>query len=114
MKAVDFFQGIFSFPVQKEMIVSAMYKRGYEAEEVFMNDILAKDQELILADILVMLSRVSQGYTNTTGSDAFSMTIKGEYIPLEDRQAMRREANAIYKRNGEEQNIKTSSAINIY
>lgn len=114
MNAIDFFQGIFSFPVAKEMIVSAMYQRGYEAEVVRMSEIIAEDQELILADLLVMLSRVSQGYTNTSGSDAFSMTIRGEYIPLADRQAMRREANAIYKRHGEETNIKTDNAINIY
>lgn len=114
MNVIDFFQGIFSFPVAKEMIVSAMYQRGYEAEVVLMNEISEDDQELILADLLVMLSRVSQGYTNTSGSDAFSMTIKGEYIPLADRQAMRREANEIYKRHKEDYKIKTDNAINIY
>lgn len=114
MNVIDFFQGIFSFPVAKEMIISAMYQRGYEADTTLMSEITAEDQELILADLLVMLSRVSQGYTNTSGSDAFSMTIKGEYIPLEDRQAMRREANAIYKRYNEDKNVKTDNAINIY
>jgi hypothetical protein len=41
------------------------------------------------------------------------MTISGERIPLEDRQAMRNEANAIYAKY-EPESVKPRSVINIY
>lgn len=115
MTIKDFFQGIFNFPIADEMIKSASFLRlgdDFSDEEIL--SIENKDRDLMLADILIMLSRASQGYTNQTGSDAFSMTIKGETIPLADRQAMRAEANRIYRRYNELENVTESNAINIY
>lgn len=114
MTIKDFFQGIFSFPIADEMINAALYQRiGMSESDNEISEIDLQERELILADILIMLSRASQGYTNQTGSDAFSMTIKGETIPLADRQAMRAEANRIYRRYSEETSITESNAINI-
>ena len=113
MVILNFFQGVFNFPISSDMVRSACYMRGWDAEETMdFTDI--ETQELILADILVMLSRASQGYTNKSGSDAFSMTIQGEYIPLSDRQAMRNEANKIYRKYKEVEKVQETNAINIY
>jgi hypothetical protein len=113
MKILDFFQGVFSFPVSSDMVRSACYMREYDAdEEMEMAD--TKTQELIMADILVMLSRASQGYTNKSGSDAFSMTMQGEYIPLTDRRAMRNEANKIYRKYNELEKVQETNAVNIF
>lgn len=112
MTIVEFFGGCFNFPVSKEIIMSACWLRGVNPDDYQFYE-LGDNRELIIADILVMLSRASQGYQEKTGSDAFSMTISGEFIPLADRQAMRDEANAIYRKYGETDNIITRNAINI-
>lgn len=113
MKILDFFQGVFSFPVSSDMVRSACFLREWDAD-MEMDITEVKMQELIVADILVMLSRASQGYTNKSGSDVFSMTIQGDYIPLNDRQAMRNEANKIYRKYNEVEKIQETNAINIY
>lgn len=110
---LNFFQGVFNFPISSDMVRSACYMRGWQAENPMdFTDI--ETQELIMADILVMLSRASQGYTNKSGSDAFTMTMQGEYIPLADRQAMRNEANKIYRKYNEVEKVQETNAINIY
>lgn len=114
MNALDFFQGQFSFPVDDSVIRSALSRRGTINESDEIGEYEQKEIELTLADILVILSRSSQGYTNRTGSDAFSMSIKGEYVPLADRRAMRDEANRIYRRYGESDKIRMMNAINVY
>lgn len=113
MTVKEFFSGIFNFPISSEMVATACYKRGFHSDE-YIEEMDTKTQDLTLADILVMLSRVSQGYTEKTGTDAFSMSVRGDYIPLADRQAMRNEANKIYAKYGENENVKLASAINIY
>lgn len=115
MTIKSFFQGIFNFPIADEMIESALYIRTGQSDGDA--DIVSLDYEtrqLMLADILIMLSRASQTWSNKTGSDAFSMTLSGEIIPLADRQAMRAEANEIYRRYSEETSIRESNAINIF
>lgn len=115
MTILEFFQGIFNFPIADEMIKAALYIRmGQDVSDNEVNYMDEIERDLTLADILVMLSRVSQGYTNQTGSDAFSMTLKGEYIPLADRQAMRAEANKLYRKYGLVECVTESNAINIY
>ena len=113
MTLLNFFQGVFNFPISSDMVRSACYMRQWDAEDK-MDYTDIKTQELIMADILVMLSRASQGYTNKSGSDAFTMIMQGEYIPLADRQAMRNEANKIYRRYKEFEKIQENNAINIY
>lgn len=113
MNAVDFFQGQFSFPVPSAVVEAAMFQRGMTADDDI-SAVETMERELTLADILVILSRSSQGFSQRTGSDAFSMTIKGEYVPLNDRRAMRDEANRIYTRYGEKDNVRTQTAINIF
>lgn len=113
MTILDFFQGVFNFPISSEMVRSACYVREVDASND-MGVLEEETQELIMADILVMLSRASQGYTNKSGSDAFSMTIQGEYIPLADRQAMRNEANKIYRKYDKLEYVQETNAINIY
>lgn len=113
MTVLDYFFGQFSFPVPTEVLESAFAGRGIKSDdETTMLE--RRDMDLVLADILVILSRTSQGFTNRTGSDAFSTTIKGDYIPLADRRAMRDEANRIYKRYGENENVRALNAINVY
>lgn len=113
MDAINFFQGQFSYPVPSAVVETAMVQRGINADDDIM-DLEQRERDLVLADLLTILARSSQGYTNTTGSDAFNMSIKGVYIPLADRREMRAEANRIYKRYGETANIRLMSAINIY
>lgn len=113
MSILDFFQGVFNFPISSDMVRSACYVRGLDASDS-MGVLDEETQELIMADILVMLSRASQGYMNKSGSDAFSMTIQGEYIPLADRQAMRNEANRIYRKYGFLDLVQDTNVINIY
>lgn len=115
MTIKSFFQGIFNFPIADEMIESALYMRmGTNGGDEDISVLDKETRELMLADILIMLSRASQTWSNRTGSDAFSMTLSGEIIPLADRQAMKAEANAIYRRYSEETSIKESNAINIF
>lgn len=115
MKIKSFFQGIFNFPIADEMIESALYIRIGSSDGDADIDTLDKEtRELMLADILIMLSRASQTWSNKTGSDAFSMSLSGEIIPLADRQAMKAEANAIYRRYSEDISIRESSVINIF
>ena len=53
MKILDFFQGVFNFPISSDMVRSACYMRGWQAENPMdFTDI--ETQELIMADILVM------------------------------------------------------------
>ncbi|MBQ2396501.1 MAG: hypothetical protein II304_05590 [Bacteroidales bacterium] len=108
----EMIQGMFNLPISDEIIKSVLYLRGFQSDESFYLE--EKDVELCVADILMVLSRASQGYNQQTGSDAFTMTIRGEYIPLKDRQAMRAEANAIYKRHKESVRIQETNAINVY
>jgi len=112
MTNIEMIQGMFNFPISKEVVQSVLYKRNVQADSDVYLDL--DELELCVADILMVLSRASQGYSTRTGSDAFSMTLRGEIIPLADRVAMRNEANAIYKRHKEEHHIRLSNAINIY
>lgn len=115
MNIRSFFQGIFNFPIADEMIESALYMRtghGDGSEDISILD--TESRELMLADILIMLSRASQTWSNKTGSDAFSMILSGEIIPLADRQVMKAEANRIYRKYKEFESVTESNAINIY
>lgn len=113
MNVLDYFFGQFSFPIPTEVLESAFIGRGIKPDDDIA-DIEVKEKDLTLADILVILSRTSQGFTNRTGSDAFSTTIKGDYVPMEARRAMRDEANCIYKRYGENDKVREMNAINVY
>lgn len=113
MNVLDYFFGQFSFPIPTEVFESVFAGRGIKTDDD-VSLLELKDIDLCLADTLVILSRTSQGYTNRTGSEAFSMTIKGDYIPLTDRRAMRDEANRIYKRYGENEKVRSQNAINVY
>lgn len=112
MNVLDFFQGVFSFPVQSDMVKSACFLRGVEPNSSAVEH-ETKTLDLVLADMLVMLSRSSMGFSNTSSTDSFSMTLRGDYVPLSDRQAMRNEANQIYKKYGEVDFVRETSAINI-
>ena len=109
---LNYFQGVFSFPVADEMIQAACFCRGYDPDWEFAN-VDEENRNLILADLLIMLSRASMTFERKTGSDAFNMTISGDIIPLADRNAMKREANAIYAKY-EPESVKPRSVINIY
>lgn len=109
---LNYYQGCFSFPVADEMIQAACYCRDTDPDWEF-GDMTEQTRNLILADLLMMLSRASMTFDRKTSSDAFSMTISGERIPLEDRHAMRNEANAIYAKY-EPASVKPRSVINIY
>lgn len=113
MTVLDYFFGQFSYPIPSEVFESVFAGRGIKTDDD-VSDLERKEIDLCLADTLVILSRTSQGFTNRTGSDAFSTTIKGDYIPLSDRRAMRDEANRIYKRYGEDDKVRSQNAINVY
>lgn len=113
MTALEFFQGQFSYPVPSAVVEAAMLQRGVVGDTEA-GELEQRERDLVLADLLTIISRSSQGYTNTTGTDAFNMSIKGVYIPLADRREMRAEANRIYKRYDEQANIRPMNAINIY
>lgn len=111
---LNYYQGCFSFPVADEMIQAACFCRDTDPDwEMGTSEFDESTRNLILADLLMMLSRASMTFDRKTSSDAFSMTISGERIPLEDRQAMRNEANAIYAKY-EPESVKPRSVINIY
>lgn len=109
---LSYYQGCFSFPVADEMIQAACYCRDTDPDWEF-GDMSEQTRNLILADLLMMLSRASMTFNRKTGSDAFNLTISGEIIPLADRQAMKNEANAIYAKY-EPESVKPRSVINIY
>ena len=112
MNVLDFFLGVFSFPVQSDMVQSPCFLRCVEPDSSAVEH-ETKTLDLVLADMLVMLSRSSMGFSNTSSTDSFSMTLRGDYVPLSDRQAMRNEANQIYKKYGEVDFVRETSAINI-
>lgn len=113
-KLIEYLVGCFNFPIDEGMIIAALAGRGLEPSQVFA-ETTEKQRDLVLADILIMLSRSSMGYTQKTASDAFSMELRGELIPLADRQAMIREANAIYGKYEEEAGkVRPLSALNVY
>lgn len=109
---LNYFQGVFSFPVADEMITAACYLRQTNPDDL-LGDVTDETRELILADLLIMLSRASMSFDRKTGSESFNMTIKGNRIPLEDRRAMKDEANAIYAKY-EPESVKPRSVLNIY
>ena len=113
MTALNFFQSIFSFPIEENMVLSALVQRGiFDNEQI--ENLTPEEINLTIADILVMLSRASQGYLNKTGGTAFTLTVNGAAMSLKDRQAMRYEADAIYRKYNEIDKISRSrSAINI-
>lgn len=108
----EFYQGIFNFPVSEEMISSACSMMAVEpTENISYIDI--EFREMILAHLLVMLSRASMGYSNKTGTSDFSMIIQGELVPLSDRLMMRNEANRIFKKWDRLEYVTESNAINV-
>lgn len=109
----EYLQGVFNFPVADELIVSILWERGFTPDDECGNT-EKKDRELLVADVLMALSRASQTWANKTGNEAFSMTVSGGLIPLADRQAMRNEANKLYSANGESDKVRLLSAINLY
>ena len=111
-KLIDYIGGLFSFPVPEETLVSVLADRGFSPDDDYT---LAekKDKELILADLLMVLSR-AQGYSSATKSQAFSLTISGERIPLEDRRAFIQEANRLYTQNGEADSVRPLFGLNVY
>jgi len=112
-KVSDYLEGCFNFPIDEGMITAAMAGRDLDPLLLF-GDVEQKDRDLLLADLLIMLSRSSMGYTQETSSDSFAMKQRGELIPLADRKAMVREANRIYSLYGEKTNVRPQSALNIY
>lgn len=112
-KLKDYLIGCFNFPIDEGMICAVLAGRGIELSELFA-DTTEKERDLCLADVLVMLSRSSMGYSQKTSSDAFSMEFRGELIPLADRQAMISEANRIYAKYAEESRVRPLSVLNIY
>lgn len=111
---LGYYQGCFSFPVADEMIQAACFCRGVDPDlEFVVSEFEESERMLILADLLMMLSRASMTFNRKTGSDAFNLTVSGEIIPLADRQAMKREANAIYAKY-EPESVKPRSVFNIY
>ena len=113
-KLIDYLIGCFNFPIDEGMILAALAGRALEPTILF-GSVTQKERDLVLADILVMLSRSSMGYTQKTSSDAFSMELRGELIPLADRQAMIREANRLYGMYEDEASkVRPLSALNIY
>lgn len=109
----EYLQGVFNFPVADELITSILCERGFTPDDECANT-EKKDRELLVADVLMALSRASQTWANKTGNEAFNMTVSGGLIPLADRQAMRNEANKLYSANGESDKVRLLSAINLY
>lgn len=112
MTIKEYFQGIFSFPVSDDMVQAACLNNEIDYTENVMT-ITTKEKELCLADLLIMLSRASQTFSNKTASSNFSMTLSGEQMSLTDRKTLIFEANNLYLKNDASSKIKTLSAINI-
>lgn len=110
----EYLQGVFNFPIADELITAISFERGFSPDDEVYSVTEKKDRELLVADVLMALSRASQAWANKTGSEAFSMTVSGGLIPLADRQAMRNEANKLYAANGEGEKVRLLSAINLY
>lgn len=111
-KLIDYIGGLFSFPVPEETLVSVLADRGFSPDDDY-NSTEKGERELILADLLMVLSR-AQGYSSATKSQAFSLTISGERIPLEDRRAFIQEANRLYMKNGEADSVRPLFGLNVY
>lgn len=113
MTIKEFFQGCFNMPIDDGLIDAACIIWGVDTQEPF-GSIEESKRDLVLAEMLVMMSRASMGWTNKTGSSDFSMMLSGEIIPLADRVSMRNEANRIYRKHGMTENVVETNAINIY
>lgn len=111
-KLIDYIGGLFSFPVPEESLTSVLVGRGFSPEDDY-STANQGERELILADLLIVLSR-AQGYTNSTKSASFALTVAGERIPLEDRRAYIQEANRLYKKNGEDDSVRPFYGLNVY
>lgn len=109
----EYFQNIFNFPVNDGFVEAACAVNGVDVNELF-GDIDDGKRDLVLAEMLVMMSRASMGWSNKAGSDAFSMTLSGETVSLNDRMEMREEANRIYRKYGMFDKVVETNAINIY
>ncbi len=111
---LDFYSGIFPFPVDDAFIISHCGARGYDAELTALTSLSANERDLIKADLLKGVALSLCGWQSKTGSTAFSSEQRGDAITSEQRRSLLMEANSIYCRCGEPESAYKLNAINVW
>lgn len=114
MTLLEFFSGLFPFPVDDSFIVSHCVEREQDAQLVELSDIDVKTRNLIKADLLHDLALASMGWQSKTASSAFESNERADAIPAADRRSMLIEANRLYMLYGESDKISKLNAINVW
>ena len=114
MTVLEFFSGLFPFPVDDSFIVTHCGARGIDAELTPFSDIDADERALIKADLLKGLALASIGWQSETSSTAFKSREGGDAITPLARRSMLMEANSLYFAHGEPENAYKLNAINVW
>jgi hypothetical protein len=114
MTLLDFFSGLFSFPVDDSFIISHCAERGIDAQLSDIESVDAKTKYLIKADLFHDLSFSVVGWQSKTASSAFESNERADAITAADRRSMLIESNRIYAIYGEKDKITKLNAINVW
>lgn len=111
---LEFFSGLFPFPVEDSFIIANCGARGYDAETTTLSMIGLSTRELLRADLLKALALSLIGWQSKTSSTAFSAEQRGEGMSTEQRRSMLNEANSLYRKYGEPESVVRLNAINVW
>lgn len=114
MNLIEFFSGLFPFPVDDAFIVSHCAVRGFDAEMERPSDLSEDEKGLIRADLLKGLALSVCSWQEKTGSTAFTSEQKSDAITPIMRRSMLIEANSLYYAHGEPESAYKLNAINVW
>lgn len=114
MTLLEFFSGLFPFPIDDSFIIAHCMEREQDAQLTAVSDIDTKTRYLIKADLLHDLALGSMGWQSKTASSAFESNERADAIPAADRRSMLIEANRLYTLYGESDNVSKLNAINVW
>ena len=111
---LDFFSGLFPFPVDDSFIFSTCLLRQHDAELDTVADLTSDEIGLIRADLLKGFALSVCSWQNKTASTAFTSDQKSDAITPVMRRSMLIEANTLYFTHGEPESAYKLNAINVW
>lgn len=115
MTAIDFFQGLFCFPISADMVKAAVLMGGSEINDNTLLSSLDDDvRELSKAHLYRMVAQTQNGFTERSSSSDFGATNSVNNISSSQIRAMLSEANRIFRKYKQTEYVTVRNAINVF